>query len=217
MLNQTSKWRNKKTGTVYASVKFNDTPIATVTTEAGATFNVHKDRLKPAPDNSESAKGEARKILCGVRALGCGACQLKIGHDTSTAPHANGHLCSHYAKNGHEVPLNAPDLESEPQDRANDEPVVQQATPESEELEAYILDWLKRIDSDKTTNVWAIIDKIMEKAEQWRTKSLVAAMPKPITDWDVTRVYTHAERQKWYKIGYNTALQDIKSKLEEGR
>lgn len=34
------KWRNRKTGTVYASVEFNGTPVATVTTEAGSVYNV---------------------------------------------------------------------------------------------------------------------------------------------------------------------------------
>lgn len=41
--------------------------------------------------------------LCLERALGCGPCQLFKGHGTITAPHANGHLCSCYAKDGHEV------------------------------------------------------------------------------------------------------------------
>jgi sulfatase maturation enzyme AslB (radical SAM superfamily) len=47
-----SRYRNKKTGTIYASVIFNDTSIAEVTTEAGAVFAVRADNLeKVEPDN----------------------------------------------------------------------------------------------------------------------------------------------------------------------
>lgn len=44
------KWRNKKTGTVYAMVSFNYTPIAVVTTEAGSSYTVNRDSLERVTD-----------------------------------------------------------------------------------------------------------------------------------------------------------------------
>lgn len=62
--NEMSKWRNKKTGTIYASVEFNDTPVATVTTDAGAVFTVYKDRLEPATPPPSPAKNCGHDFDC---------------------------------------------------------------------------------------------------------------------------------------------------------
>lgn len=45
-MDEQQKYRNKKTGTVYASVEFNGTPVATVTTEAGSTYTTKAENLE---------------------------------------------------------------------------------------------------------------------------------------------------------------------------
>lgn len=101
---------------------------------------------------------------------------------------------------------NAPDPDSEPQDRANDEPVVQQATFESEELDEISI-WIEA-NRDVIPRVWVDVvwPEIEKKLMQWRTKSLLALLPREKGD---------EIDPGFLRDGYNAALQDIKKGIDK--
>lgn len=107
----------------------------------------------------------------------------------------------------------APDPDSEPQDRANDEPKRTQAQGESEELEQ--LDkifkryWPRTIlYHSKPQEPWKL-DKAKKAVLQWRTKSLLALLPEE--EYEGPNNDPHDEH---YAHGYNVALQDIKKGIK---
>lgn len=110
------KWRNKKTGIMYASVKHNGSPDATVTTEANTSYTTPWDNLEevgssPSGTGSEGCTchsynadiGTTPEVLIkmGDKAIAIDACIAPVlMHLWDNGIHTLGCCCGHNGKFG---------------------------------------------------------------------------------------------------------------------